>query len=312
MSLLKKSDQPLRKPEWLKINISSTGCYSNTSQTIQDAALNTICSSGRCPNQAECWSRGTATFMIGGNECTRACRFCGTACNRFPKPLDVNEPKRVAKSAKRMGLKYVVITSVDRDDLEDGGAWHWAETVKEVRRLLPQATIELLIPDFQGDLDAVDLVLESNPDVVGHNLETVRRLTPHVRHIATYDRSLSVLKHIADRGYVAKSGIMVGLGETPEEVEQLMRDCHHIGVSTLTIGQYLRPSKKQLPVKEYVHPDQFRAYKEIGERIGLKHVESGPLVRSSYKADQQFEAAKGSRPWRDIKIKIDLDKIAIK
>ncbi|MDN4754110.1 lipoyl synthase [Porphyromonadaceae bacterium W3.11] len=300
MSVLRKEGKPLRKPEWLKISISSTDSYSNTSETIKEAALHTICSSGRCPNQAECWSRGTATFMIGGNECTRACRFCGTSSCKSPAPLDPDEPKRVAESVKRMRLRYVVITSVDRDDLPDGGAQHWANTIREIRKSSPNTIIEVLIPDFQADLSALDKVLEAKPDVVGHNLETVRRLTPSVRHVATYDNSLKVLKYIADQGFVAKTGIMVGLGETPEEVEQLMSDCVSIGVSTLTIGQYLRPSKKQIPVEEYVHPDQFLRYKEIGEALGLSHVESGPLVRSSYKADQQFSAAKEHRSLRDI------------
>lgn len=300
MSILKKDVKPIRKPDWLKIKICSTDSYSQTSETIKDAALHTICSSGRCPNQAECWSRGTATFMIGGNECTRACRFCGTASSKSPAPLDPNEPKRVAESVRRMGLKYVVITSVDRDDLPDGGAEHWARTVEEIRKAAPHAIIELLIPDFQGNLDSVDRILKSNPDVVGHNLETVRRLTPSVRHVATYDTSLKVLKHIADRGFVAKSGVMVGLGETETEMEELFRDCIAAGVSTLTIGQYLRPSKQQLPVKEYVHPNQFAKYKEIGEALGLSHIESGPLVRSSYKADQQFIAAKEHKPLREL------------
>lgn len=301
MSVLNHRQRPMRKPEWLKISISSTDAYSETSSTIKEAALHTICSSGRCPNQAECWSRGTATFMIGGNECTRACRFCGTPSSKKPAPLDPEEPRRVAESVCRMGLKYAVITSVDRDDLPDGGARHWAETVKEVRRLAPDTTIEVLIPDFQGDLESLDVVLESKPDVVGHNLETVRRLTPSVRHRATYETSLAVLRHIARQGFVAKTGIMVGLGETPEEVEELLRDAIDAGVSTLTIGQYLRPTKQQLPVVEYVHPDQFARYKEVGEAMGLTHVESGPLVRSSYKADLQFDATqKQSRPLRDL------------
>lgn len=292
MSVLNHKERPLRKPEWLKISISSTDSYSETSNTIKDAALHTICSSGRCPNQAECWSRGTATFMIGGNECTRACRFCGTPSSKNPAPLDPEEPRRVAESVRRMGLKYAVITSVDRDDLKDGGAAHWAETVRQVRKLSPDTTIEVLIPDFQGDLEALDKVLESKPDVVGHNLETIKRLTPSVRHRATYETSLKVLRHIADHGFVAKTGIMVGLGETVEEVTQLFQDAIDAGVSTLTVGQYLRPSKQQLPVEEYVHPDQFALYKQIGESMGLTHVESGPLVRSSYRADMQFDSAK--------------------
>ncbi|MBR8729089.1 lipoyl synthase [Porphyromonas levii] len=300
MKMSNKKEPLLRKPAWLKISIASTDNYAGTSETIKEAALHTICSSGRCPNQAECWSRGTATFMIGGNECTRSCRFCGTPSCKNPAPLDPDEPRRVAESVRRMGLKYAVITSVDRDDLPDGGAAHWAETVREIRRLSPNTTIEVLIPDFQGDLTALDTVLESKPDVVGHNMETVKRLTPTVRHRATYDTSLKVLKHIADSGFITKTGIMVGLGETPEEVEELLRDCYSVGVSSLTIGQYLRPSKQNIAVEEYVHPDQFRRYKEIGEALGLSHVESGPLVRSSYKADQQFEVAKKSIHLKDL------------
>lgn len=295
-----KKERPLRKPDWLKISISSTDSYSGTSETIKEAALHTICSSGRCPNQAECWSRGTATFMIGGNECTRACRFCGTPSSKTPAPLDPDEPRRVAESVRRMGLKYVVITSVDRDDLPDGGAEHWRQTIEEVRRLNPHATIEVLLPDFGGQLSSLDLVLESQPDVVAHNLETVRRLTPTVRHRATYENSLKVLKHISERGFVTKSGIMVGLGETPDEVKELFADCLKAGVSTLTIGQYLRPSHQNIPVEEYVHPEQFKAYKEEGEAMGLSHVESGPLVRSSYRADQQFEVAKEHINLRDL------------
>ncbi|MDD7437304.1 MAG: lipoyl synthase [Bacteroidales bacterium] len=290
----------LRKPDWLKTSIASKDNYADTSETIKEAALHTICSSGRCPNQAECWSRGTATFMIGGNECTRSCRFCGTPSCKNPAPLDPDEPRRVAESVRRMGLKYAVITSVDRDDLSDGGAAHWAATITEIRRRSPNTTIEVLIPDFQGNLEALDTVLSSNPDVVGHNMETIRRLTPTVRHRATYDNSLRVLKHISGRGFVTKTGIMVGLGEKPEEVEELFRDCLAAGVSTLTIGQYLRPSKHNIAVEEYVHPEQFKKYKEIGETLGLSHVESGPLVRSSYKADQQFEVAKERLHLRDL------------
>lgn len=287
-----RKEKLLRKPEWLKISISSHDHYSGTSATIQQAALHTICSSGRCPNQAECWSRGTATFMIGGNECTRSCRFCATPSAKTPAPLNPYEPQKVAESVERMGLKYAVITSVDRDDLPDGGASHWAKTIMEIRKRCPHTTIEVLIPDFQGNQEALDTVLRCAPYVVGHNLETVRRLTPIVRHRATYETSLKVLKQIADAGLIAKTGLMVGLGETEEEMEETFKDCVAVGVSTMTIGQYLRPSKRNIPVVEYVHPDQFKRYKEMGEALGLSHVESGPLVRSSYRADQQFEVAK--------------------
>lgn len=282
----------LRKPAWLKSGLASTGHYQDTSGTIHGAGLHTICASGKCPNRAECWSRGTATFMIGGNYCTRACRFCATAFSKSPPALDPLEPARVASSIKRMGLKYAVVTSVDRDDLSDGGAEHWHRTIEEIRIMSPGTTIEVLIPDFDGNTQAIDRVLEANPNVVGHNLETIERLTPIVRYRATYRRSLSVLQQIHNAGFVAKTGIMVGLGETEDEVKSLFHDCLESGVSTLTIGQYLRPSHKHIPVFEYVHPDQFKRYKEIGESMGLSHVESGPLVRSSYHADTQFDQAK--------------------
>lgn len=282
----------LRKPEWLKISLSSTANYTDTSSTIHGAGLHTICASGKCPNMAECWSRGTATFMIGGNYCTRSCRFCATQSMKNPPALDPQEPRRVAESVRSMGLRYAVITSVDRDDLPDGGAEHWSECIRQIRLLSPRTTIEVLIPDFQGSTEALDTVLSAQPDVVGHNLETVRRLTSEVRHRATYDQSLEVLRYISDAGFVAKTGIMVGLGEEPDEVEQLFHDCIAVGVSTITIGQYLRPTMKHIAVKEYVTPMQFKAYKEKGKILGLAHVESGPLVRSSYRADQQFEVAK--------------------
>ncbi|MDO5036180.1 MAG: lipoyl synthase [Porphyromonas sp.] len=292
-----------RKPDWLKIKLSSVDSYSAISHTIHNAGLHTICSSGMCPNMSECWSRGTATFMIGGNVCTRACRFCATQSAKTPPPLNHNEPMEVARSIQDMRLKYAVITSVDRDDLPDGGAQHWVDVILAVRELNPETTIEVLIPDFGGDQKALDLVLQTKPDVVGHNLETVRRLTPSVRHTATYETSLKVLRQISESGCVTKTGIMVGLGETPEEVESLFRDCVEVGVDTLTVGQYLRPNKKLLPVVEYVHPDQFARYKEIGEALGLKHVESGPLVRSSYRADTQFATAKKALDLKDLTIR---------
>ncbi len=290
----------LRKPKWLKSALSSTHHYQETSSTIHGAGLHTICASGKCPNRSECWSRGTATFMIGGNYCTRACRFCATAFDKHPPALDPLEPIRVAESIHRMGLKYAVITSVDRDDLPDGGAEHWRQTIEEIREKSPGTKIEVLIPDFDGDETAIDTVLSACPDVVGHNLETVERLTPIVRYRATYRSSLSVLRHIHEAGFVCKTGIMVGLGETADEVYALFSDCLDSGVSTLTIGQYLRPSHKHIPVVEYVHPDQFRHYKEVGESMGLSHVESGPLVRSSYHADAQFEHAKHHLDLKDL------------
>lgn len=292
-------DEP-RKPAWLKIDLSSTDSYSHTSHTITAGGLHTICASGKCPNRAECWSHGTATFMIGGNYCTRRCRFCATAYMSKPPALNPDEPESVARSVHEMGLRYAVITSVDRDDLEDSGAEHWAETIHAIRRLSPETKIEVLIPDFRWDMRAVDTVLKAGPDVVGHNVETVRRLTPHVRYRATYDGSLAVLRHVAEQGFIAKTGIMLGLGETGEEVLETMRDCYDVGVQTMTIGQYLRPTRQHIPVVEYIHPDRFRAYAEEGRAIGLKHVESGPLVRSSYHAADQFDTAKNFLDLRDL------------
>lgn len=292
-------DEP-RKPAWLKIDLSSTDSYSHTSHTITSGGLHTICASGKCPNRAECWSHGTATFMIGGNYCTRRCRFCATAYMSKPPALNPDEPESVARSVREMGLRYAVVTSVDRDDLVDSGAAHWAETVRAIRRLSPETKIEVLIPDFRWDMGAVDTVLEAGPDVVGHNVETVRRLTPHVRYRATYDGSLAVLRHISDQGFIAKTGIMLGLGETEEEVLETMRDCYDVGVQTMTIGQYLRPTRQHIPVVEYIHPDRFRVYAEEGRAIGLKHVESGPLVRSSYHAADQFDTAKNFLDLRDL------------
>lgn len=281
----------LRKPDWLKINRASEDHYSHTGNVVSKAALNTICASGKCPNQAECWSRGTATFMICGNVCTRACRFCATQSGIPDSAPDPVEPVRLAASIEEMGLKYAVITSVDRDDLDDFGASHWAECVRTIKERTPNTTIEVLIPDFQGELECVQKVLDAHPDVVGHNLETVRRLTPKVRHRATYDCSMKVLEYIVKQGYIAKTGIMVGLGETFDEVVELMKQVAGMGVSTLTIGQYLQPTLKHYPVAEYIHPDVFKKYKEIGEDLGIVHVESAPLVRSSYHADDHFKQA---------------------
>ena len=285
----------LRKPDWLKIDHSSDGHFAETGATIREGALHTICSSGKCPNRSVCWKSGTATFMIGGNVCTRSCRFCATMSAKNPPALDPLEPRHVAESVRKMGLRYAVITSVDRDDLPDGGAAHWRATIEEVRTLSPFVTIEVLIPDFGGKISDIDTVLAARPDVVGHNIETVRRLTPSVRHRATYERSLDVLRYIGKGGFITKTGLMVGLGETEDEVVETLRDCLEAGVSTVTIGQYLRPTLKHLPVVEYVHPDIFAHYKVLGEELGLSHVESGPLVRSSFRADRQFDAAREKR-----------------
>ena len=276
----------VRKPEWLKIRLGDNSTFTDTKQTIEHHGLNTICHSGKCPNQGECWSAGTATFMIGGAVCTRACRFCNTLSGKNPAPLDPLEPIKVAQSIKQMNLRHAVITSVDRDDLPDFGAQHWVETIETIRRFAPKVTVEVLIPDFNGHLDLVDKIIAAKPKIISHNLETTRRLTPSVRHIATYDQSLSVLKRIADSGIPAKTGIMLGLGETEEEILELIRDAHQAGVSIMTIGQYLQPTRKHLPVVEYIHPKQFARLRTLGLEIGLRHIESGPLVRSSYHAER--------------------------
>ena len=278
----------IRKPEWLKISIGANERYTETKRIVESHCLHTICSSGRCPNMGECWGKGTATFMIGGNICTRCCKFCNTQTGK-PLPLDMEEPTHVAESIALMKLSHAVITSVDRDDLPDLGAAHWACTIREIKRLNPETTIEVLIPDFQGRKELVSQVIEAQPEIISHNMETVKRITPLVRSAARYETSLEVIRQIADSGITAKSGIMVGLGETPEEVEELMDDLHRAGCQILTIGQYLQPSHKHYPVAEYVTPAQFASYKETGLAKGFDHVESAPLVRSSYHAEKQVQ-----------------------
>lgn len=275
----------LKKPEWLKIRLGDNEGYSHTKHIVEQHGLCTICTSGRCPNQGECWTRGTATFMILGDICTRACRFCNTKTGR-PLPPDSDEPQRVAESIRLMKLKYAVLTSVDRDDLPDLGCGHWVETVKKVRELNPDIKVETLIPDFQGKSELIAQIVQVAPDVVSHNMETVRRLTPQVRSAAKYDRSLQVLKQLADAGIVTKSGLMLGLGETEEELLQAMDDLLSVGCRILTLGQYLQPTRQHLEVQAYIHPDDFARYKEIALAKGFEKVASGPLVRSSYLADQ--------------------------
>lgn len=277
----------VRKPEWLKISIGTNARYTETKRIVDTHKLHTICSSGRCPNLGECWGRGTATFMIGGAICTRACKFCNTLSGK-PLPLDPDEPHHIAESVSLMKLHHAVVTSVDRDDLPDLGASHWAKTLSEIKRLNPNTTIEALIPDFKGRAELVEQITAQHPNIVSHNMETVRRLTPAVRSVATYDRSLSVIRIIAESGVTAKSGIMVGLGETPEEVAQTMDDLLECGCQILTIGQYLQPTHKHYPVAEYITPEQFLKYKELGESKGFATVESGPLVRSSYHAERHL------------------------
>jgi len=278
-------DTILRKPDWLKIKIPSGKEYLSVKEIVDKNKLHTICTSGHCPNMQECWGRGTATLMILGDICTRSCKFCNTKTGK-PLPVDLDEPRRVAESVKRMNLKHVVLTSVDRDDLTDGGAAIWAETILKIKELNPKTTIETLIPDFDGDEELIQQVIDAGPEVISHNLETVRRLTPETRSRAQYDRSLHVLQYIAQKGIIAKSGIMVGLGETPEEVFALMDDLLNVGVSVLTIGQYLQPTKKHLPVKAYITPKQFEIYRKTGLEKGFRFVESSPLVRSSYHAEK--------------------------
>lgn len=281
----------VRKPEWLKISIGANERYTETKRIVESHCLHTICSSGRCPNMGECWGRGTATFMIGGNICTRSCKFCNTQTGR-PLPLDPQEPTHVAESVQLMKLSHAVVTSVDRDDLPDLGAAHWAQTIREIRRLNPETTIEVLIPDFQGRKDLVEQVIEARPDIISHNMETVRRISPLVRSAARYDTSLEVIRQIAASGITAKSGIMVGLGETPAEVEELMNDLRAAGCQIMTIGQYLQPSHRHYPVAEYVTPEQFKRYEETGLAKGFTQVESGPLVRSSYHAEKSLRYLK--------------------
>lgn len=281
----------VRKPEWLKISIGANERYTETKRIVESHCLHTICSSGRCPNMGECWGRGTATFMIGGNICTRSCKFCNTQTGR-PLPLDPQEPTHVAESVRLMKLSHAVVTSVDRDDLPDLSADHWAQTIREIRRLNPETTIEVLIPDFQGRRELVEQVIEARPDIISHNMETVRRISPLVRSAARYDTSLEVIRQIAASGITAKSGIMVGLGETPAEVEELMDDLRAAGCQIMTIGQYLQPSHRHYPVAEYVTPEQFKRYEETGLAKGFTQVESGPLVRSSYHAEKSLRYLK--------------------
>lgn len=277
----------IKKPEWLKINIGTNPRYTETKRIVDTHRLHTICSSGRCPNLGECWGKGTATFLIGGNICTRSCKFCNTPTGK-PLPLDANEPGQVAESIRLMKLNHAVLTSVDRDDLPDLGAGHWVQTIQAIRQLNPGITLETLIPDFQGKEELIRQVTDTRPDIVSHNLETVRRLTPLVRSVARYDTSLRVIRLIADSGVTAKSGIMVGLGETIAEVEETMDDLLANGCQILTIGQYLQPTRKHYPVAAYITPEQFDSYKETVLQKGFRLVESGPLVRSSYYAEKQI------------------------
>jgi len=276
-----------KKPDWLKVKLPTGENYTHVREVVTEHRLHTICQSGNCPNMGECWGAGTATFMILGNICTRSCGFCSVATGK-PEAVDPFEPLRVAKSVKLMSVKHCVVTCVDRDDLEDGGAEIWVQTIRKIRELNPSTTMETLIGDFQGRWDNLQQVLDQKPEVLSHNLETVRRLTKEVRVQAKYDRSLEVLQHANKSGLRVKSGIMLGLGETKEEILETMNDLLQAGVHILTLGQYLQPTKEHLPVAEFIHPDFFAELKQTGLQMGFRYVESGPLVRSSYHAEKHL------------------------
>ncbi len=283
-----------RLPEWLRIKLPTSDTFARTRSLLDELKLHTVCESARCPNHWECWSKGTATFMIAGDRCTRACGFCAVTTAK-PLALEADEPARVAEATRRMRLRHVVVTAVARDDLPDGGAEHFRQTIEAVRAWNPGVVIEVLTPDFNDRDESIDAVLSANPHIFNHNLETVRRLTPGVRHRATYDRSLSVLGKVKARrgpGIYTKSGLMLGLGEREEELVQALEDLRRVGCDILTLGQYLQPTLKHLPVVEYIPPEKFAEYKEVAEKMGFRHVASGPMVRSSYHAEE-FRSAAG-------------------
>ncbi len=276
-----------RKPDWLRVKLPTGKEFAHVREIVSTHKLHTICQSGNCPNMGECWGAGTATFMILGNICTRSCGFCNVATGK-PKAVDLLEPERVAESVRLMNVKHCVITSVDRDDLKDGGSIIWVETINAIRKTSPQTKFETLIPDFQGKWENLQRIIDAKPDIVSHNLETVRRLTKQVRIQAKYDRSLEVLKRLKNAGVKTKSGIMLGLGETEQEINETMDDLRSVGCDVLTMGQYLQPTAKHLPVVEFIRPEVFEKYKNAGLAKGFRFVESGPLVRSSYHAEKHI------------------------
>jgi lipoic acid synthetase len=282
-----KSEERAPKPKWLRVKLPTGKEYQKVRGLVDEHKLHTICQSGNCPNMGECWGAGTATFMILGNVCTRSCGFCSVSTGK-PEEADITEPYKVAQSIKLMEVKHAVITSVDRDDLTDGGSEIWAATVRAVRKHSPGTTMETLIPDFRGEWQNLQRIIDVAPEIVSHNLETVRRLTRHVRIQAKYDRSLEVLKRLKDAGLKTKSGVMLGLGETQQEVIETMEDLRSVGVDILTLGQYLQPTKNHLPVVEFITPEAFHQYEKIGLEMGFRFVESGPLVRSSYHAEKHL------------------------
>ncbi|MCX8051554.1 MAG: lipoyl synthase [Chlorobi bacterium] len=286
--LEQSTDDVVRRPPWLKVRAPGGDTYARLKTMMRSKALHTVCEEARCPNIAECWGAGTATFMIGGDTCTRSCGFCSVKTGR-PLPIDWDEPRRVAEAVHQMQLIHCVITSVNRDEQPDGGARLWAETIRAVRSLNPNTTIEVLIPDFKGNFDALQIVLDAEPDILGHNTETVPRLYRRVRPQGKYHWTLDVLRYAKEQGFRTKSGMMLGLGETKEEVLDVMRDLRAVGCDVLTLGQYLQPTKNHLPVERFVHPDEFAEYRDSGLAMGFLHVESGPLVRSSYHAERHVQ-----------------------
>ncbi len=291
-----KVEQRVKKPDWLRVKLPIGESYRHVRGLVTEHKLHTICESGNCPNMGECWGEGTATFMILGNICTRSCGFCAVATGR-PEPVDWDEPQRVAEAIHLMKVKHAVITSVDRDELADGGSIIWANTIKAVRALNPGTTLETLIPDFKGEWDNLQRIIDVAPEVVSHNLETVERLTKKVRIQAKYHRSLEALRRLKDGGMRTKSGIMLGLGETKEEVLQSLQDLADNGIDVVTLGQYLQPTPKHLPVVRFVHPDEFAEFREAGYRMGIDYVESGPLVRSSYHSERHVFPGEGRKKW---------------
>jgi lipoic acid synthetase len=293
---INNSSTRLQKPNWLRVKLPIGESYKHVRGLVDNHKLHTICESGNCPNMGECWGEGTATFMILGNICTRSCGFCAVATGR-PDAVDWDEPQRVAEAIHLMKVKHAVLTSVDRDELKDGGSIIWYNTIKAVKSLNPTTTLETLIPDFRGITDQIQRIIDAAPDVVSHNMETVERITRQVRIQAKYHRSLEVLKTLKQGGMRTKTGIMLGLGETKEEVIQTMKDLVAVGTDVLTLGQYLQPTKKHLPVQRFVHPDEFAELREIGYTIGLDYVESGPLVRSSYHSEKHVHPGIGREIW---------------
>jgi lipoic acid synthetase len=300
-SIVERNAEKQRKPDWLRVRLPIGENYRHVRGLVDTHKLHTICESGNCPNMGECWGAGTATFMILGNICTRSCGFCSVATGR-PEAVDWDEPQRVAEAIHLMKVKHAVITSVDRDELPDGGSNIWYNTIKAVKQLNPETTLETLIPDFKGNADQAQRIVEAHPEVVSHNIETVERLTRQVRIQAKYWRSMEILSYLKSKGMRVKSGIMLGLGEAKEEVVQTLKDLYNNGVDVVTIGQYLQPTKKHLEVQRFVHPDEFAEYREIGYSLGLDYVESGPLVRSSYHSEKHVIPGYGKTKWEEEKM----------